>query len=246
MKWLLPVVAGTGLVWACASYLVGRRIIDTQVQDYAEHWSVRPAHHADGVLHYVALGDSVAQGVGASHVGASYVALVADRLAERTGREVVVTNLSVSGAVSGDVVEHQLPLFKALPFTPDIVTMDIGANDAVFPGHNVRSFARSMRIILEALPAGSFVADVPWFMVPVVSGQSRAMAASAAQLIAEFDHRRVAVHEVSQAVGRLGYFRYASEDLFHPNDRGYASWADAFWDAIVASGRLDELKHAAS
>lgn len=246
MRWLLPAIAGAGLLAALSSYVVGRRIIDTQVHDYAEHWSVRPSDHPHGVLHYVALGDSVAQGVGASHVGASYVAVVAKRLAERTGREVLVTNLSVSGAVTGDVVEHQLPLFKGLPFTPDIITMDIGANDAVYPGHDVESFTRSMRTILEALPAGSFVADVPWFMVPVLSGQSRRMAASAAELIAEFDHRPVAVHEVSRAVGRLGYFRYASEDLFHPNDRGHASWADVFWDAIIASGQLDELRSAST
>lgn len=242
MKWLAPAIAGTGMLAVLTSYLVGRRVIDTHVSDYAEHWSVRPSVHPQGVLHYVALGDSAAQGVGASHVGASYVALVAERLAQWTGREVVVTNLSVSGAVSGDVVRHQLPLFKDLPFTPDVVTMDIGANDVVFPGNDVESFTHSMRVILDALPAGSFVADVPWFMVPVLDGQSRRMAASAVELIAEFQHHPVAIHEASRAVGRLGYFRYTSEDLFHPNDKGYASWADAFWDAMLASGRLEALR----
>jgi len=241
MNWAVPAVAGAGLAAAVGSYLVGRRVIDTHVTDYADHWSVRPRSFPDGVLHYIALGDSAAQGVGASRVQASYVALVAARLAEATGREVAVTNMSVSGAVSDDVVAHQLPQLAALPFTPDIVTMDIGANDVVFPGHDVETFTDAMRIILHALPAGSFVADVPWFMVPGLDGQSRRMAASAVELVKEFGHHPVAIHEASRAVGRLGYLRYTSQDLFHPNDKGYASWAEAFWEAIVASGKLDEL-----
>lgn len=241
MKWAVPAVAGAGLAAGVGAYLMGRRVIDTHVAEYALHWSARPDGHPDGVLHYVALGDSAAQGVGASHVGAGYVALVATRLAEATGRDVATTNLSVSGAVSADVVSHQLPQLADLPFTPDIVTMDIGANDVVFPGHDVESFRHSMRAILPALPSGSFIADVPWFMIPVLDGQSRAMAVAAAELTHEFGHRLVAIHEASRAVGRLGYLGYTSQDLFHPNDKGYASWADAFWDAIVASGKLEEL-----
>lgn len=241
MNWAVPVVGAAGLAVAVGSYLAGRRVIDTHVTDYADHWRVRASEYAEGVLHYVALGDSAAQGVGASRVEASYVALVAARLAEATGREVAVTNMSVSGAVSDDVVAHQLPQLAALPFTPDLVTMDIGANDVVFPGHDVETFTRSMRTVLPVLPAGSFVADVPWFMVPVMDGQSRRMAASAVELVEEFGHHPVAIHEASRAVGRLGYLRYTSQDLFHPNDKGYASWAEAFWDAIVGSGKLDLL-----
>lgn len=241
MKWILPAIAGAGLGLAVATYLVRRRVIDTHVAEYAKHWSVRPGRYADGVLHYVALGDSVAQGVGASEVEKSYVAIVAARLAKETGREVVVTNLSVSGAVSGDVVEHQLPQLADLPFTPDIVTLDIGGNDVVFPGNDVETFTRSMRKILAALPAGSFVADVPWFMIPVLDGQSRQMAASAVRLAEEFGHHSVAIHRASRAVGRLGYYRHTAQDLFHPNDKGYNSWAEAFWEAIVASAILQQF-----
>ncbi|MEO7587078.1 MAG: SGNH/GDSL hydrolase family protein [Arachnia sp.] len=241
MKWLVPAAAGAGLAVALGSYLVGRRVIDTNVSDYAAHWGTRPDSFPDGVLHYVALGDSAAQGVGASRVGASYVSIVAARLAEATGRDVAVTNLSVSGAVSDDVVAKQLPQLGDLPFTPDIVTMDIGANDVVFPGHDTSTFTRSMRVIVEALPAGSFVADVPWFMIPGLDKQSRHMAEAAAALVADSGHHLVAIHEASRAVGRFGYFGYTAKDLFHPNDRGYASWAGAFWDAIAASGRLEEL-----
>lgn len=238
----MPAAAGAGVVAAVGSYLVGRRVIGKHVADYATHWRQRPATHPEGALHYVALGDSAAQGVGASHVGAGYVPRIAALLAAETGREVAVTNLSVSGAVSGDVVAHQLPQLAELPFVPDLVTMDIGANDVVFPGNDPETFSRSMRAILSALPEGSFVADVPWFMIPGLDGQSRIMAARAVELIAESGHHVVAIHEASRAVGRWRYLRYTSRDLFHPNDRGYANWADAFWDAVVASGRLEELR----
>ncbi len=242
MRWAVPVTVAAGLSAVVGSYLLGRRVIDVHVSDYASHWAARPDGYPDGVLHYVALGDSAAQGVGGSNVGAGYVPLVAARLAEATGREVAVTNLSVSGAVSDDVVNKQLAQLADLPFTPDVLTMDIGANDVVFPGHDAQTFSRSMRLILPALPRGSFVADVPWFMIPGFDGQSRAMAAVAVDLIPTFGHHLVAIHETSRAVGRLSYLRYTARDFFHPNDRGYESWADAFWDAIVASGKLDELK----
>lgn len=241
MRWALPAMAGFGVATAVGSYILGRRVINTHVADYATHWAARPDQHPDGVLHYVALGDSAAQGVGASHVGAGYVPVLAARLAAATGREVAVTNLSVSGAVSDDVVTRQLPELAKLPFTPHLVTMDIGANDVVFPGHDVTTFERSMRVILPSLPQGSFVADVPWFMIPGLDKQSRGMAAKTGELANEFGHHLVAIHEGSRTIGRLGYFRYTSQDFFHPNDKGYSLWADAFWDAIVASGRLHQL-----
>lgn len=244
MRWAVPATVAAGLSAVVGSYLLGRRVIDLHVTDYATHWSARPDGYPEGVLHYVALGDSAAQGVGGSTVGAGYVPRVAARLAEATGREVAVTNLSVSGAVSDDVVTKQLAQLAELPFAPDIVTMDIGANDVVFPGHDAETFSRSMRIILPALPEGSFVADVPWFMIPGFDGQSRAMAAKAVELIPMFGHHLVAIHETSRAVGHLRYLRYTARDFFHPNDRGYASWADAFWDAIVESGQLEELSRA--
>ena len=246
MRWAVPVTAAAGLSAVVGSYLLGRRVIGTHVTDYATHWAVRPDGYPAGVLHYVALGDSAAQGVGGSTVNAGYVPLIAARLAEATGREVAVTNLSVSGAVSEDVVTKQLAQLAELPFTPDVVTMDIGANDVVFPGHDAETFGRSMRIILPSLPEGSFVADVPWFMIPGLDRQSREMAAKAVELIETFGHHLVAIHETSRAVGHLSYLRYVARDFFHPNDRGYASWADAFWDAIVASGKLEELSVASA
>lgn len=233
-------LAGMVSAWA-VSYLRGRSAVLRHVEEYAVHWNER-ADAPDGVLHYVALGDSVAQGVGASEVRKGYVPLIAERIAERTGREVVVTNLSVSGATTADVVQHQLPRFRRLPFTAEIVTLDIGANDVVFPGHTVASFEANLEVILAALPEGSFVADVPWFPVPVWGRWAQQMSGRAAELADQHGHHLVPVHKAARDVKVWAYYLYVAPDLFHPNDRGYAGWADGFWAEIEASGRLGEFQ----
>ncbi len=52
----------------------------------------------EGDLLYVALGDSTAQGIGASRPGNGYVGILADRIRALSGRTVRTVNLSVSGA----------------------------------------------------------------------------------------------------------------------------------------------------
>ena len=190
----------------------------------------------------MALGDSAAQGVGATAVTRGYVPRIAERLRTASGRDVLVTNLSVSGATSDDVVRDQLPQFAQLGFVPDLVTLDIGGNDVIYPGHNAATVERSLGQILAALPAGSFVADVPWFMVPVLGGQSQRMSVLAAALVERHGHHLVPLHRVSRQTGMLGYHRHTAGGFFHPNDRGYEGWAEAFWGTIVASGRLEQLR----
>ncbi|MCG6568421.1 SGNH/GDSL hydrolase family protein [Tessaracoccus sp. ZS01] len=245
MKRLLGLLAGAAagtLVSAgAASYLMGRREIVRHVNDYRIHWG-ESRDGGEDALRYVALGDSAAQGVGASQVDHGYVPRIGRKLAEVTGREVLITNLSVSGATSADVVRDQLPQFRDLPFTPDLVTLDIGGNDVVFPGHSPASFEANMDVVLAALPEGSFVADVPWFMVPVLGRQSQKMAAVASILIERHKHHLVPLHRATREAGTWRYHRYTAGDWFHPNDLGYEGWADAYWTAIEASGVVEKLQ----
>lgn len=232
----------TGLAAAGYNYLKGHRLINRHVDDYRAHWEERRGSHPEGVLHYVALGDSAAQGVGASHVGASYVAILGDRLAAATGRDVAITNLSVSGAVSGDVVARQLPHLEELGFTPDIVTLDIGGNDVIFAADNsVDTFAASFEAILAALPPGSFVGDVPWFLIPGLSRRSKAMTHRATDLIRTYGHHLVPLYQSMRDNGYLRFYTKTAADWFHPNDKGYQSFADLYWAEIVASGVLEDL-----
>jgi len=67
-----------------------------QVDRDRDYWAA-PKGEPGGIL-YVALGDSVAQGIGASGPERGYVGLLAERLRIATGRPVLVVNLSRSGA----------------------------------------------------------------------------------------------------------------------------------------------------
>jgi lysophospholipase L1-like esterase len=75
---------------------------------------------------YVSLGDSIAAGVGASDPEASGFAPV---LADIEGVE--LRNLAQAGALSTDVLEHQVPEFQALAAEREIafVTISAGGND---------------------------------------------------------------------------------------------------------------------
>lgn len=199
----------------------------------------------EGVVHYVALGDSAAQGVGASHwARATWRCSGAGSRWRRGGRSRSRTS-RVSGAISGDVVAGQLPALAELGFEPDIVTLDIGGNDVVFAiGNTVESFAASFDKILAGLPAGSFVGDVPWFVIPGLEQRSRAMASRAVELIERHGHHKVPIYGAMRQEGRLLYYTKTAADWFHPNDKGHQEWADLFWMQIEASGRIAEAPRA--
>lgn len=189
-------------------------------------WSV-PQGDAEGLL-YVALGDSAAQGVGASTPDRGYVGLLAERLRESTGRPVEVVNLSVSGACVVDVLEHQLPRLQALQ--PDVVTVAVGGNDVRL--YRREEFTADFERLVVGLPSGSYVADVPWFL----RARGGRKAADAAQVVRDVVAAAglvaVPLHARLQAEGWRGVLTLTSRDLFHPNDRGHEVWADAFWSGM--------------
>ena len=77
---------------------------------------------------YVALGDSLATGAGAT---TSYVEVYADGVEARTGVEVAITNLAVNGWTSTDLLDalRQDETMRTAVAGADLVTVDIGAND---------------------------------------------------------------------------------------------------------------------
>ena len=237
-RWMGAALAAAGIALG-AAYVMGRATINRHAIDYAEHWRRAATDVPEDAIHYVALGDSAAQGVGASRVETSYVALLAERISQVSRRKVVVTNLSVSMATSRDVVRYQLPRLAELDRAPDILTLDVGGNDVVLPGNTLESFEKHFADILTQLPPGSFVADVPWFTLPVLSRRAERFNDAVADLIAIHGHHRVHVHDATRGLGPLRYHINTAADWFHPNDTGYRAWADLFWEAIESSGHPD-------
>lgn len=90
--------------------------------------TVEPTEAPAGVVSYVALGDSLATGAGAS---TSYVAEYAAALEARTRTDIEVTNLAVNGWTSTDLLEAITgdEAMRTAVAGADLVTVDIGAND---------------------------------------------------------------------------------------------------------------------
>jgi acyl-CoA thioesterase-1 len=193
---------------------------------------------AGGDLVYLAIGDSTAQGIGASGPSLSYVGLIAEQVAGRTGRAVHAVNLSVSGATTELAVRDQLPRIARLHREPDLVTVSIGANDIAL--WDPAAFDRNIRAIFAVLPAHAIVADLPCFHLPrnerKVAEANRMLRAAAR----ERGLRVVPLHEHTRRRGLRGILTEFARDMFHPNDAGYRVWADAFQPAVAA--RLAEVR----
>jgi acyl-CoA thioesterase I len=186
---------------------------------------------SDGELLYVAIGDSAAQGIGASAPDRSYVGLLAEHARAVTGRSIRVVNLSVSGATTELAVCDQLPRLRVLE--PDLVTVAIGANDIA--QWDPAAFERNIRSIFAELPAHAIVAELPCFhlrhherKVAVANRMLRAIAREHGLTV-------VPLHALTRRRGLRGILTEFAKDMFHPNDHGYRVWAEAFRPAVGAA-----------
>ena len=208
------------------------RVLNETLPAHAQWW--RENAREPGELLYVAIGDSAAQGIGASEPRRSYVGLLADHIRLATGRTVRVTNLSVSGATVELAVRDQLPLLAGL--SPDIVTVAIGANNVAV--WNAAVFESGIRTVFAALPPHALVADLPCFHLPhnerIVAVGNRIVRTVAA----EFGLTVVPLHATTKRPGLRSVATHVANDLFHPNDRGYRVWAEAFLPAVSADIEL--------
>lgn len=201
---------------------------------HSKYWRERGAEPGD--ILYVAIGDSAAQGIGASRPDHSYVGVLAKALRARHEPAVRVVNLGVSGATVAVAIEAQLP--KLAKLDPDIVTVCIGANDiATFDADR---FERELAVVFDALPPHAIVADLPSFHFLPAERRVRVANAIVRKLAAERGLTVAPLHARTRRQGLWGVSTQFAGDLFHSNDRGYRVWASAFEPAVLA--RLAELE----
>ena len=180
-----------------------------------------------GTFTYIALGDSAAQGIGASSPMRGYVGLIAKNVEQKTGKEVKIINLSSTGAKINDVLTKQLPQIDGLK--PDLVTIEIGANDV--SDFNKDQFTNQYIELIKNLPTGTYVGNMPYFGTRK-NTQKNALIAN--KIIAEELSKRPDLHLVDlQSITKEKHslFGYAP-DGFHPNNLSYKNWAEAFWEQI--------------
>ncbi len=195
------------------------------VDAYAAAWqesNVGAVTH-EGPL-WVVLGDSAAQGVGASAYDAGYVGLVRDRLAQHDGQDWRVLNLSRSGARTREVVDVQWPAAQQTLAgrVPDLLTAVVGGNDALRTREHV--WTRDVRDLCVALPAGA-----------VVSTVARGVFERKTRRVNEVLRADAAAHDlrVADVWAHTGPpYRGLYFDGFHPNDKGYRQWAEALAAAL--------------
>ncbi len=204
-------------------------LIYLEVSAFADFWK-RWNHilPAPDPITYIALGDSTAQGVGTRHVNKSYPFLLKLWLETHTSRHIRLINLSKSGAKVRDCVEHQLPKLVGLKI--QVLTVAVGAND--MKSYDKDRFKRDFTELLDALPPGSYVADIPSF-----TGRARKlepMVLSANKTITALcKSRKVKLVHLHAKTKKLRSIRYFSADYFHPNARAYKHWAEAFRAEIL-------------
>jgi lysophospholipase L1-like esterase len=214
-SWVMPVIRRV---------IPGVGRVHAQTAPYAEAWRAANdlALGSDGPL-WVALGDSMSQGIGARSFEGGWVGQLRDRLAA-DGRAHRVVNLSVTGARVRDVIDHQLPQLRALGVEPDLVTVLIGANDMLFRRRRAAAVGAFGELI-DQLPARRTVMG----LLPQRSPESVAInrLISAARDAGRLRATEVFTGGWSDIRGTL------AEDFFHPNERGYGQIADAFEQALA-------------
>lgn len=214
-----PVVSKLALV------LPGVRSVMGQVEPYARWWedSNRRALGSGRPL-WVALGDSMTQGIGASAPDRGWVGQIAADPPARI-REAAVLNLAFNGARVLDVLERQLPALDQVREQGHeiaLVTLLIGNNDLMSPKWS-RLLPSAIETLLDAVPHGTVVATQPGLQRSAARFNRAVDAHERAGEIVIADFR---VPHMRDWRGRL------AEDRFHPNDRGYAGMADVIRHAL--------------
>src|ERR1700678_778027 len=182
---------------------------------------------------WVVLGDSTAQGLGAPDPKGGYVGQDLTQLRRNTGQHWRVINLSVSGALTRDVLAEQIPLLA--DERPDLVTCGAGANDILFSSP-ARFFA-DLRALLVAVPDNTVLLDLPllsgfWgivgrISVPYISRMNRVIHEVALQR--DLPVAQVSAHFTPPWAGKFSW------DNFHPSHDGYRDWTRALLAAVPAT-----------
>lgn len=205
--------------------ILGLFWLKSTVGSYRDFWLEKAKQ--SGEITYLALGDSAAQGIGATSPSRGYVGLIASRLHDQTHKTVRIVNLSKTGATMDDYLANQAPRVKQLK--ADFVTIEIGANDVA--GFDASKFRSDFQKVLASLPDGAYVANLPLFNSrPSSTGKAK----QASQIIQDELRAYPRLHFVDlqkQTTEHQSIFGFAP-DLFHPNNLSYKNWADAFWQSI--------------
>ncbi|MGF1597689.1 MAG: SGNH/GDSL hydrolase family protein [Acidimicrobiales bacterium] len=222
---LEPIPPGPGLR-LLARMVPAVGVVVEQIAPYTAWWDEQnqEASVADGPL-LVAVGDSTAIGVGASHPALSYVGRLRHLLERHHGAPWRVINLARSGARLDDGLDRQVPILDQVRWAggePDVVVACLGTNDLVW-GKEVTMLRERVRSLVDRLPPATVVGMV-------AGGSARAQLVNRAIRGRAGELGRTVVDPWAEPTPP-GQRRLAG-DRFHPNDLGYELMAIPFARAL--------------
>ncbi|PPS76604.1 MULTISPECIES: SGNH/GDSL hydrolase family protein [Streptomyces] len=202
---------------------------------------MRPPRH-EGPLRFVALGDSLTEGVG-DPVGdgawRGWAALLAEGLA---GERVGFTNLAVSGSQTRDVLERQLP--AALELRPDLVSVVVGVNDTLRCTFDIGAVATRLDRVYAALgeqgavlltaclPDPGTVLGLPGALAHPLARRQRAVNT----VVHALSQRYAALHLHACEGDWVTDRALWSADRLHPGERGHRRLALRFHELLAEHG----------
>ncbi|MFK4226042.1 SGNH/GDSL hydrolase family protein [Streptomyces sp. NPDC019890] len=192
---------------------------------------------------FVALGDSLTEGVG-DRVGDGWRGW-ASLLAGGIGGDEAPAEflrLAVSGALTEDVAERQLP--EALAFEPDIASVLVGVNDTLRCTFDIENLtrrlddvcaqltARGTVLLTACLPDPGGMLGLPLPLARPLARRQRAVNAVVHALSARYDAVHLHAADAAWVADRAMW----SADRLHPGERGHRMIARRFHELLVERG----------
>ncbi|MFJ5117344.1 SGNH/GDSL hydrolase family protein [Kitasatospora sp. NPDC088548] len=202
------------------------------------------ARRVGGPVRFVALGDSLTEGVGdpVADGWRGWAAVLARSLAPaEVGVE--FTNLARSGALAVDLAAEQLP--AALALRPQLAAVVVGGNDTLRAGFDIRRTARELdavlgelsgsgaRLLTACLPDPGTLLRLPQPLARPLARRMHAVNTVVHALSAR--HRTVHLHlaELPWSAQR----HLLSVDRLHPSAEGHRLIARHFHELLGSAGR---------
>ncbi|MEU1464516.1 SGNH/GDSL hydrolase family protein [Streptomyces sp. NPDC005727] len=194
-------------------------------------------------VRFVALGDSLTEGVGdpLGDAWRGWAALLAPALTQDPGRT-EFTNLAVSGARTRDVRESQTPAGLAL--RPDLVSVVVGVNDTLRHTFDVDAVAvrldqvyavftgQGATLLTACLPDPGAMLGLPGALARPLARRQRAVNT----IVHALSDRYGAVHLHASEGAWLTDRALWSADRLHPGERGHRQLAVRFHAVLAAAG----------
>lgn len=194
-------------------------------------------------LRLAMIGDSAAAGLGADFAHQTPGALLAERLAARSGRPVVLSTVAVVGARSDHLA---LQVERALIIRPNVAVVIIGANDITHfrPLRRQAGLLRrailqlreeGVAVVVATCPDVSTSSLIPPPSKQVAWRQSRRLASLQTRDALQVGATTVSLVDLLAAEFHARQSELFAADRYHPNAQGYAALAEVLSPAVLAA-----------